>query len=88
MKYSNFDEALDEAFSDNENFQDVQQSVFKGRITSSSSSSSDRVIKSSRDEASRSDYAKLHDSSKRTRNSTRNSDDETIENLIKNINYF
>ena len=61
--------------------------------SSSSSSSSDRVIKSSRDEASRFDYAKLYDSRKRTQNSTRNLtrnlDDKSIENLTENdINYL
>ena len=62
-------------------------------MTSSSSSSSDRATRSSRDEASRPDYAKLHDSRKRTRNSTRNSDDDSenseniIESIIESINY-
>ena len=83
----NENNAFDEAFDDNETFQDISQIAFKRRMTSSSSSFSDRATRSSRDEASRSDYAKLHDSRKRTRNSTRNSDDdsENSENIIENI---
>ena len=80
----NENDAFDEAFDDNENLQDISQIAFKRRMTSSSSSFSDRATRSSRDEASRSDYAKLHDSRKRTRNSTRNSNDDNA-NIIENI---
>ena len=41
-------------------------------------------MRSCRDEASKSDYAKLHDSRKRTRNSAQNLDDG---NITENINY-
>ena len=78
------DEALDETFDRNEyNSSVASQSAFRRRITSSSSFS-DRIMKSSRDKASKSDYAKLHNSRKRTRNSTRNSDDKSI---TENVNY-
>lgn len=84
------EKAFDKESSNSEDFQDVSQLTFEQRITSSSSLSSNRVIKSSQNEASRSDYAKLHSFRKRKQNSTRNSNnsDKSIENVIENINYF
>ena len=81
----NEDDAPDEAPGDNENLQDIPQIAPRRRMTSPPSSSpSDRATRSSRDGASRLDYAKLHDSRKRTQNSTRNSDDDSA-NIIENI---